>query len=611
MFVVDSKKWHPSLAIGHERLLVELWLECVGSDTTCLYWPPLCSTLQTIRNMLATIHEVERKVLKEYHIPHLAEETLVRLEDCDWLEVGHKTDLFVLRELLLKLRESRTSSSDDDEIQKSSYFALRRTVTSFLKAFIAKVEQENPISQQGKRVRAMASDSSTVFEVLERSIGELVNDLVHAGHSRDHLHGWMTGVVFQRGATAGPYLYRFDAVRKLGIPLEGGCEVLFSVAVPKTVEDSERIHFFDDLPKRFTLPPQSFFVKQKKRFAIVNVPIALDTRAARDEAYYLLLRYLYSTRLDGVEFLRNFSSKAAVRIGSNGIAEIQGLTDTEPHKLHNDHAFYKMPTGSRDESTFAELDRVLYWLEQSRRWDDVGRLIALWTALEFLFSKTERTAAESIQEILPSYLVPKYPRELLLDFWIFLDSAGEVVLPMEMESHLEVQTTRDNKGRPRRKASLVKLLELCLQDDKTNPLKAIIKDYPILLRKYYRVRRLNPSLKLKSSSAPEMWVDLSRFELELTFDLRYAYRARNTIVHDAAIQIVQIEPLIQRLNWMLCTALDTLLFQFVNNPKLSLSDLHELNKLNFSKWKQRLREETKPVPLAEIVDPPQPGLAGK
>ena len=103
---------------------------------------------------------------------------------------------------------------------------------------------------------------------------------------------------------------------------------------------------------------------------------------------------------------------------------------------------------------------------------------------------------------------------------------------------------------------------------------------------------------------------LSRFETEITFDLRFAFRARNTIVHDAAIQIVQIDRLIQRMNWMLSTVLDTLLFQFAHNPTLSLSDLHEINKVNFAKWKKRLKDK-EVVPLTEIVDPPRAGLSGK
>jgi hypothetical protein len=66
MFVVDSKKWHPELAIGQERLLIELWIESAGSDTSRLYLSPICSVLdrllfQFIRNptlSLANLHEI-------------------------------------------------------------------------------------------------------------------------------------------------------------------------------------------------------------------------------------------------------------------------------------------------------------------------------------------------------------------------------------------------------------------------------------------------------------------------------------------------------------------------------------------------------------------------
>jgi len=284
----------------------------------------------------------------------------------------------------------------------------------------------------------------------------------------------------------------------------------------------------------------------------------------------------------------------------NQTLEIQGSRRLSPTKLHNDEEFYRMPSVGRNEGTSAELDRVLYWIEQSRRWDDVGRLIALWTALEFLFSKTIRPPVESIQELAPVYLVPNYPRAVLIDFLAFIEQADAA--PPALDGRLEVTASEQGK---RRKVNLVKLLELCLEDDATNPMVAAIKDYPILYRKYRRVKRLDPKLKLAGSAQPEIWRDLDEFERGLVFDLRFAYRARNTIVHDAAIQIIQLDRLIQRLSWMLCTALDTLLFQCVRNPTLSLSDLHEINRQNCAKWKGRLKAEKTPVPVAEVVKPPQ------
>src|SRR5947209_7148587 len=63
MFVVDPKKWHPPLAPGQERMLIEMWLETLAADTAPLDWPPVCSTFQTLRNLIAALQEVERDIL--------------------------------------------------------------------------------------------------------------------------------------------------------------------------------------------------------------------------------------------------------------------------------------------------------------------------------------------------------------------------------------------------------------------------------------------------------------------------------------------------------------------------------------------------------------------
>lgn len=618
MFVLNSSRWRSDRSQGQDRLLVELWLELASAYTTALYCPPLCSTLQTLRNLLTTLQEVERQILREYHVRDSVEEILERLEECGWLLDRFPDDLIILREHFLRLRESHKedktgneedrgkkdderSKKEEERHRKALQAEARRSVTSVLRAFIAKVDQDSPISQQVRFVRSQAAEASTRFDVLSRAVAEVVNDLIHAGHSRDHLHGWMMGAVLKSTDTR-QYLDRFDTARNLGHAQDGGWEVLFAVAAPAEVQNSERIRFSDSLPPQFTLPTTSPMRQAtRKRFAVVTVPLAPDRRAALDQAYRLLLRYLHSTRLEHLDFERSISGNAAVRmVTANQVSEIQGSRRLLPGKLHNDEDFYKMSSAGRNEGTFAELDRVLYWIEQSRRWDDVGRLLALWTALEFLFSKTIRPAAESIQDLAPVYLVPKYPREVLIDFWAFIEQAN--ALPAALEVQLEVTAT--GQGR-RRKVNLLKLLELCLEDDGTNPLLPAIRDYPILHRKYRRVKRLDPKLKLSGSPQPEIWRDLDKFERGLVFDLRFAYRARNTIVHDAAIQIVQLDRLIQRLGWMLCTALDTLLYEFVRNPTLSLTDLHEINRQNCIKWKARLKDETTPVPIAEVVNPPQ------
>jgi hypothetical protein len=522
MFVVNSSKWPPSPAPGQERLLIELWLEALASDTSAPYWPAICSTLQTLRNLLTTLQEVDRQILREYHVRDSVEESLHRLDDCGWLKANYDDDLTVLRDILARLRDIHTdekkdkkdakkdgkkdkkdekaegkeepSGNEEDRARKASQETARRTATSFLRAFLAKVERENPIDKQVALICELTADTSTRFDVLSHAVEELVNDLVHLGHSRDHLHGWMIGAVLKhpnpKPPDLPPVLDRFRSARHLGQKLENGCEVLFMVSATAEVPDSDGIHFLDTVPLTFSLPGASPFLTTAKRFAVVTVPNALDRRAACEQAHRHLLRYLHSTRLDHIPFDRTVANRAAVRIVASGnTQEVRSGTGLASCELHNDDEFYTMPSAGRNRDTFAELDRVLYWLEQSRRWDDVGRLIALWTAMEFLFSKTTRSAAESIQEFVPAYLVPNLARELLVDLWAFIEHVGAITLPPDMAERLEVQATGVGK---RRKVNLVKLLELCLEPEDTNPLKLLIQDYPILWRKFGRVRQLDP-----------------------------------------------------------------------------------------------------------------------
>lgn len=609
MFVVAHKKWQPALAPGQERLLIELWLEALAIDTAALDWPPVCSTSQTLRNLLTTLIEVERNILYAYHVGHLAEEVLERVADCGWLEASYSDDLVVLRDLLTRLRDiHRRVEILDAEKQRSRTFSqdeAGKTTASFLRAFLAKVDRGGLVGRQVDHLKTLTADVTTNFDVLGRAVGELVNDLVHLGHSRDHLHGWMIGAVLRQPdplPNPTPLLNRFDAARSLGQQFPGGCEVMFMVAAPVAVPDSDGIRFVGSVPNNFPLPGGSPFLKTQKRFAIVTVIRTFDRQAATEQAHRHLVRYLHSTRLDHLSFDRMVTQRSAVRNAAGNTQEVIGLRGLPHCELHNDVLFYSTPREGRNEGTFAELDRAMYWLEQARRWDDVGRLLALWTALEFLFSKTTQPAADAIQDLMPAYLVPNYARSLLLDLWAFIEHVPDITLPPDMEARLGVEPTGVGT---RRRVNLTKLLQECLKDDATNPLRAVINDYPILLRKYHRARLLDPTPK------DDMPIRrcLSQFERGVTFDLRFAYRARNTIVHDAAIQIVQLDRLIQRMNWMLSTALDTLLFQFAHNRTLSLSDLHEINKVNNAKWKKRLKDKVL-VPHADIVDPPRPGLSG-
>jgi len=134
-----------------------------------------------------------------------------------------------------------------------------------------------------------------------------------------------------------------------------------------------------------------------------------------------------------------------------------------------------------------------------------------------------------------------------------------------------------------------------------------VKDYPNLTRKVYRIRRLQHPFK-KSTDYPAIWHDIHAFEENLLRDLQFAYRARNEIVHAAAIQIVQLDRLVQRLNWVLCTTMDTLIHQFANHPTRALRELHEANLGSYRLWKETLKSAKAPVPLPDILHPACYGL---
>jgi hypothetical protein len=78
---------------------------------------------------------------------------------------------------------------------------------------------------------------------------------------------------------------------------------------------------------------------------------------------------------------------------------------------------------------------------------------------------------------------------------------------------------------------------------------------------------------------------------------------RNTIVHDAAIDVLQLDRVSQRLNWLLCTTLDVILHQFSRNPSLTLAQLHDVNLRWFGDWKDSLKDHGKPVSLDQVLYP--------
>ena len=226
--------------------------------------------------------------------------------------------------------------------------------------------------------------------------------------------------------------------------------------------------------------------------------------------------------------------------------------------------------------------------------EPVAALISEWTAMEFLFSGQGIKPHEAVEKFVAAYLCPKFPRYVLLDFW---ESVWQVRPNMsnDLKTRLDVMPRANAYAVP--KSNLTKLLALSLEDPATNPIADLIKDYPILKLKWDRVRRLAPG----SSTLVD---DVKSFGERLKFDLRTCYRARNTVVHDAATTVSESLRMLQRLNWMLCSCVDQVIFSFSTNITLSMTDIHRCTDASWNKWKQSIEDQTNLCPLEKIVDPP-------
>lgn len=606
MFVVFANLWNAGRATGHDRLLVDAWFELVADDTSPLYWPPLCSTLQLFRNLRQTLTDVGRGILKTYHVKDGATELLDRLKLSPWLEEEYPGDIVFLKEHLVRLRDSHKEKDtpetpDEKKGREGGQKDVRAAFNLLLGAFIDKVERDRPLERQRERLARLAANTDTSFDVVVRAAAELTNDLLHIGHSREHLHRWMLNGVLGPGSTH-PYLQDLREAAGLGKGHEGQYQVVFRVFATTGVPNFGAIVFTDAIPGTLGVPAGSMLRSiSHGRYAIVTVGKCLDPFAAIDQARGVLKRYLASTRLEDHVFDRTISAHAAAHhVGTGTVSEVQDIRTLMTRSLRNDGIFYGTPEKDRNEQTFGELDRVLYWLEQSRQWDDMGRLTALWTAMEFLFSRESSAGSEPIIDILPAYLVPRYPRLLLLDFAIFFSK-----MRVEVAEPLLTRVKASSLGRGGyRLGDLTALLEVAQEKAETDPMLQLVAGMPVLVRKWRKVRRLNPTLKGVTSSAPDIWNDIDGFESNLTFDLQYSYRARNSIVHDAATSVVQSDRLVQRLHWMLCTALEGLFYQFSRNPTLSLAALHAVNRTSYQRWRKALKDEKNPVSLKDIFAPP-------
>jgi hypothetical protein len=121
--VIYSGKWDANRAVRQERLLSDLWLELTADGTSPVHWPPLYSSLQLLVNLQAVVRDVDRGLLRDYHIKDVSVEILDRLDRETWLQKCYPNDYASLEE---RVRELRDHVSDDTYVPIAS---LSRSLT--------------------------------------------------------------------------------------------------------------------------------------------------------------------------------------------------------------------------------------------------------------------------------------------------------------------------------------------------------------------------------------------------------------------------------------------------------------------------------------------------
>lgn len=584
MYILDSKDWRNNRAVGQERLFLDLWLEVVSRDVSPHYWSPPYSLLQLLRNLNDILADVQSEVLKEYHVKDGCEEIRDRFSQENWLSETYGPDINLLKHHLWRLEDSYSDG------------AIRADVSALIRPFLAKIYGADPIRQQMAYLAKLVANSRTSFAVIERAIGEVTNDLLHTGHARGYLHNWLIQNII-KDPKGRPYLACFQDTRALGQSMELKHEVLIPVQVPGDIPNTDGIRFYSGPPPQFPDPPVSRSTFSKKRFALVEVEKCLDSIGAGERGRRALRRYFGSTRLDHREFNRVIPGKVFVRNSMSGETEaFEADPPLRGRDLYNDDDFYRLPKGRRNEQTFAALDRILYWLEQSKSAVDETKLVALWTAMEFLFSLPRKETVDAMTELLPAYINTTYPRLILLDFWAFLSRAN--IVPEELKRDLLISAPKGGS-----RCDLIALFSLSTEDEATSRIKPLVTQIPILERKWRRVFRLKPGLVRGKASQPTIVQDLEQTEKTIRYDLRSCYRARNRIIHDAATDVAQLDKLSARLHWFVCTAVDALLFQFKYNRDVSLADLHAVNLASYRAWKERCGDLANLIAPQDLIHP--------
>ncbi len=142
-------------------------------------------------------------------------------------------------------------------------------------------------------------------------------------------------------------------------------------------------------------------------------------------------------------------------------------------------------------------------------------------------------------------------------------------MPIEITKHIIY-----DKKTEKTKADYMKVLEVCFENEK---LAESLDIYPIVKRKFYKVRRLNPKLPSTGTGQITLLEDLEGIEKRIIQDIKLFYRIRNMLVHGAEIKDHNFERILRRLEYTTSFIIDKLLHLYSNNPNHSLHCMHEVH----------------------------------
>jgi len=608
--------WDSSLAgqktEAAEKFLIGKWLEKTHHDNQEYNSIPLYSAFQLLRNLKLSIPLILDKTVSRYNVRSIAEELLFRLSRECWLHELYPVEISHLRGKLESLvsQESSNRRKEADSTLKDMAFLLE--------AFENKVIAQDPFSLQRERLATLSQSEGLDLEVfanVEATVDEFVADLLHSGHARDYLHRWMLKYVIGKSGVdiETSYMRRFLNAPPLGqehsfvvfilsyLPLSFSTDTL---PISRTIPVEFRSwRGYEVAIQRFGIPVENDSAAPGDRNWLIVRNRASDYQAAIDQARDLV-GLMFDTKFNNVTFVRTLPGQQLVaqEKDSDGffVGSFPRSSAYKQESLKNEVFFYEMERQRCNRRAFARLERALNWYHVTLQSNAPleTKLISLWTTVEYLFSMDGEKEPEivKIRRFLPPYIVLNRCRIQLLEFYHLVRK-----FQIELPEGTQLVDTADPQ-----KVILAKFLEFCYLITKQRTAFCLkLEEEPLLLKKLSDLASLSP--QASEDTTPLRFFET--LEQKVRFDIDSIYRTRNRLVHQAEMDMVDLNRIFRRLNCLLVTVLDQVLFRFRFNKHDSLEAFHYAFSTHYEILKNKIGENT--ATYSDVAEPQLSFLTGK